>query len=149
MGLGVKNFENVSDATRKAMQSNKGKNTKPEMLVRRLVHAMGYRYRLHRRDLPGCPDMVFGSKQAVIEIRGCFWHRHPGCRLAYLPKTRRDFWQGKFDRNVERDARNRQALENAGWRMLVVWECETRNVKVLMERLTCFLEPETDATLRN
>ncbi len=142
-------LDDVSDVTRKVMRANKGANTKPEMVVRRLAHGLGYRYRLHRRDLPGRPDMVFTPRRAVIEIRGCFWHRHPGCPLAYLPKTRRDFWQDKFDRNVERDARNVQALENAGWRVLVVWECETRDARVLTERLTRFLEPDADAALRN
>ena len=122
------------------MQANRGKDTKPEMVVRRLVHAMGYRYRLHRKDLPGKPDIVFGPRRKVVEVRGCFWHRHAGCKFAYMPKTRQMFWKTKFDGNVARDARNTLALENAGWRVLTVWECETSGLTVLADRLRSFLE---------
>ncbi len=127
-------------ATSKAMAANRHKDTKPEMVVRRLVHSMGYRYRLHRKDLPGKPDMVFPSRKKVIEVRGCFWHRHPGCKLAYMPKTRVGFWSRKFDANVARDAANVIALENQGWRVLIVWECDIRRGTVSIDELKSFLD---------
>ena len=103
-------------------------DTKPEMAVRRLLHAMGYRYRLQRRDLPGTPDIVLPGRRAVVEVRGCFWHRcpDPACKNAVLPKVRADWWAAKLDRNVERDAANQAKLEAAGWRVDVVWECQVR-----------------------
>lgn len=138
--VGMSEQHTVSAAIRRSMQGNRGKHTRPELAVRRIVHAMGFRYRLHRKDLPGRPDMTFPGRQAVIEIRGCFWHRHLGCRLAYLPKTRTDFWQRKFETTVLRDDRNAKALENSGWRVLTVWECEIDNAKLLANRLRTFLE---------
>ena len=137
-------FDDTPPAIRKTMRGNKGKHTKPEMVVRRLVHGLGYRYRLHRKDLPGKPDIALGPRKAVIEVRGCFWHRHPGCQLAYTPKTRTDFWQAKFDANVARDAENTAALEKAGWRILTVWECEISSATVLADRVRAFLESEPD-----
>lgn len=104
----------------------RGKNTKPEMVVRRLVHRMGYRYRLHRKDLPGRPDLVFAARRKVIFVHGCFWHQHEGCRLAYKPKTRVAFWHTKLEANRARDTRNQHDLRAAGWDVLVIWECETR-----------------------
>jgi DNA mismatch endonuclease (patch repair protein) len=101
------------------------KNTKPEMRVRKAAHSLGYRFRLHRRDLPGTPDVVFPRYRVAMFVHGCFWHRHPGCGKAYTPKSRLDFWSAKFDANVERDARQHDALAAAGWRPVVVWECET------------------------
>ncbi len=109
------------------------------MIVRRAAHALGYRFRLHRKDLPGRPDLVFPSRRAVIFVHGCFWHRHPGCRMASTPKTRVEFWSAKFDRNVQRDAAVIDALEAAGWRVLVIWECETRDRKWLEDKLSGFL----------
>lgn len=108
------------------MSRVKGKDTRPELQVRRLVHRMGYRYRLHRRDLPGKPDLVFAGRRAVIFVHGCFWHRHadPSCRLARMPKSRRDFWGPKLEANRARDERNRMALESAGWLVLEIWECQ-------------------------
>jgi DNA mismatch endonuclease (patch repair protein) len=94
-------------------------------MVRRALHARGYRYRLHDKKLPGTPDLVFPKLQAVVLIHGCFWHRHPGCRAASTPKTRTAFWEEKFARNVERDRRDLDALERLGWCVHVVWECET------------------------
>lgn len=99
-------------------------NTKPELRVRSLLHRMGFRFRLHRKDLPGKPDIVLPRLKTVIFVHGCYWHRHPGCKFAYQPKSRVEFWTAKFVDNVERDTRNREALESLGWRVLVIWECE-------------------------
>jgi DNA mismatch endonuclease Vsr len=118
-------FDDVSPARRKNMAAIRGKNTKPELAIRRLLHAMGYRYRLHVADLPGRPDLVFPSCRAVVEIRGCFYHVH-GCSNSVMPKTRTEWWSAKLAGNVERDRRNLAALEEAGWRVIVVWECEVR-----------------------
>ncbi|NJM34824.1 MAG: DNA mismatch endonuclease Vsr [Rhodomicrobium sp.] len=111
---------------------------KPEMKVRRMLHAMGFRYRLHRRDLPGKPDIVFGRQGKVIFVHGCFWHQHD-CRDGHKPKTNGSYWNPKFERNVERDKRNRAALEEAGWKVLVIWECEMKDEEVLAERLRHFV----------
>jgi DNA mismatch endonuclease (patch repair protein) len=120
----------------------KGRDTKPEMIVRRLLHNMRYRYRLHSKDLPGKPDIVFGKRRKVIFIHGCFWHRHPdpACRLARLPKSRLDFWLPKLSANAERDARHQEALLELGWQVLVVWECELRHSEQLKNKLRYFLE---------
>jgi DNA mismatch endonuclease, patch repair protein len=118
----------------------KGKGTKPEMFVRRLVHRMGYRYRLHRRDLPGHPDLTFPSRRKVIFVHGCFWHRHSGCKSTRTPKTRVDFWERKFNDNVRRDVAAQEALVAKGWQVLVIWECEIRDVSALEKRLCKFLE---------
>ncbi len=117
----------------------KGADTKPEMVVRRLVHAMGYRYRLHSRDLPGKPDIVFRRKKKVIFVHGCFWHRHPGCKLARIPKSRLDFWVPKLEGNRERDIRNQGTLRRMGWRVLVIWECEIGDRGELGNRIEEFL----------
>lgn len=104
----------------------KGRDTKPELRVRKALHAAGLRYRLHAPDLPGRPDIVFRSARIVVFVHGCFWHRHsaPDCRLTRSPKSRQAFWEDKFARNKERDARDQAALEAAGWKVLVIWECE-------------------------
>jgi DNA mismatch endonuclease (patch repair protein) len=115
-------------------------DTKPEMTLRRLVHGMGYRYRLHGGDLPGKPDLVFRSRHAVIFVHGCFWHRHEGCPLARLPKTRVDFWTAKLEGNRKRDMREIAELKKAGWRVFVVWECELKNMETLARRLRRFLD---------
>ncbi len=115
-------------------------DTKPEMLVRRLIFGMGYRYRLHCRDLPGTPDLVFRSRKAVVFVHGCFWHRHEGCALARLPKSRVEFWRLKLDGNQERDARKIKALLDTGWRVFVVWECELKDKEALVARLRRFLD---------
>src|SRR5437867_1535319 len=104
-----------------------GKDTSPELLVRRLVHRLGVRFRLHRRDLPGTPDLVLPRWKIIIFVHGCFWHRHKSCKKATTPKSRTDFWTEKFRLNVARDRRVTRALEAMGWRVEVVWECETRN----------------------
>jgi len=119
-----------------------GANTKPELLVRRLIHGMGYRYRLHAKELPGRPDIVFRKRRKAIFVNGCFWHRHQNCRLARLPKTRSDFWLPKLDGNRQRDAKNIAALKAAGWMVLVIWECELDDRQSLVERLKGFLENE-------
>ena len=131
------------DPKRSAIMAAVGqKDTKPEMVVRRLAHALGYRFRLHRKDLPGRPDLVFPGRRKVIFVHGCFWHRHQGCRKASMPKTRSDFWNAKFEANVARDARVERALEEAGWDVEVVWECQTKEPSELAERLTGFLDGE-------
>lgn len=117
-------------------------DTKPEMRVRRLVHGMGYRYRLHRLDLAGKPDLVFPSRRAALFVHGCFWHRHEGCALARLPKSRVDFWRSKLESNRTRDVNKIAELETAGWRVLVIWECETKNTEALAEKLRDFLGGE-------
>lgn len=111
------------------MSRIKGRDTGPELLVRKLTHRMGFRYRLHRRDLPGCPDLVFPARRKVIFVHGCFWHRHPDetCKLARLPKSRLDFWLPKLEANHARDLENQAKLLNMGWQMMIVWECESRD----------------------
>ena len=116
------------------------KDTRPEIAVRRLVHGLGYRYRLHGRRLPGRPDLVFAGRRKVVFVHGCFWHRHPGCRLARTPKTRVDFWRAKLDGNRERDLLNQRQLRDLRWRSLVVWECELTDLESVTERVRFFLE---------
>lgn len=120
----------------------KGKNTSPELTVRRLLHRMGYRFRLHARDIPGRPDIVFRKRRKIIFVHGCFWHRHPepNCALARLPKSRHEFWLPKFAANVARDERVRAELAELGWDVLVVWECELRDQAALESTLWRFLE---------
>lgn len=117
----------------------RGKDTRPEMTVRRLVHAMGYRYALHSRDLPGRPDLVFRPRSRAIFVHGCFWHRHSGCALARMPKSRLAFWRDKLDGNRARDQRNKRALRTKGWHVLTVWECDLANADTLARRLKRFL----------
>lgn len=126
------------------MSRIRAKDTKPEMVVRRLVHSMGYRYRLHRRELPGRPDLVFPGRRKVILVNGCFWHQHPdpNCRLSRLPKSRLDFWVPKLEGNRQRDERNLSALREAGWHPLVIWECQARDAQGLRDRLRDFLEDQ-------
>ncbi len=133
-------FDDVEPLRRRIMSAVGQRDTKPEMLVRRLLHSMNYRYRLHRKDLPGRPDIVFGRRRKAIFVHGCFWHRHPGCSKASSPKTRAAFWAEKFDRNVERDQQVERRLANMGWQSLVVWECETRTPDALSLKLQAFLE---------
>jgi DNA mismatch endonuclease (patch repair protein) len=120
----------------------RAKDTKPELLVRRLVHGMGYRYRLHQRDLPGTPDLVFPGRGKVIFIHGCFWHRHARCALARLPKSRGDFWLPKLTANAERDARNVRALRRLGWSVLTIWECQLGDTAKLANRIRRFLDAQ-------
>lgn len=119
----------------------RSKDTKPEMRVRQLMHRLGYRFRLHRKDLPGCPDLVFPSRRKVVFVHGCFWHAHEGCKIANRPKSQRSFWDAKFERNKLRDAANQQALKQDGWMVCTVWECETKGLARLAFRLSKFLGP--------
>ncbi|MCQ8277435.1 very short patch repair endonuclease [Acetobacteraceae bacterium KSS8] len=112
------------------------KGSSPEIRVRQAAHALGLRFRLHRRDLPGTPDIVFPRHGIVIFVHGCFWHRHPGCPKASMPKSRIEFWKAKFSRNIARDLRNKAHLEQMGWHVEVIWECETRNSLTLADRLS-------------
>ena len=132
----------VSAERSRQMARVRSKDTKPEMTVRRLVHGLGYRYRLHRRDLSGSPDLVFPGRRKVILVHGCFWHRHPApsCKLARMPKSRLEFWEPKLTANAERDARALRALEAAGWRALTLWECEIKSNHDLERRIIRFLE---------
>ena len=117
------------------MSHIKGKNTKPELAVRSILHRHGYRFRLHRKDLPGNPDIVLPKHKTVIFVHGCYWHRHGGCRFAYTPKSRVEFWTKKFKENVKRDRKNLAALEGLGWKISVIWECELRNIYFLKEKI--------------
>lgn len=117
----------------------KGRNTEPERLVRSLLHKMGYRFRLHRRDLPGSPDIVLPKHRKVIFVHGCFWHGHKGCRKASRPSTNVDFWNNKIDKNMRRDTKVRKELKALGWKVLVLWECETRKTNKLTRKLENFL----------
>ena len=121
------------------MAQVKSKNTKPEMLVRSLLHRMGYRFRLHIKTLPGHPDVVLPRYKAVIFVHGCFWHGHEGCKRATMPATRTEFWRKKIDGNQSRDRRNLNALEELGYRCLVIWQCEMKDIEVLKMRLSEFL----------
>ena len=116
------------------------RDTKPELAVRRLLHGLGYRYRLHRRDLPGTPDICFPARKKVVFVHGCFWHRHKGCRRTTTPKTRVSFWEQKFHKNIIRDRVNLTDLGEQGWSVLVVWECETADLRTLTTRLLRFLD---------
>ena len=133
-------MDTVDTKTRsRIMRSVRSKNTYPELAVRRAAHAMGYRFRLHRRDLPGQPDLVFPRHKSVIFINGCFWHAHKGCPKGTVPATNREFWMTKLERNSERDRKNQEALADIGWRVLVIWECETRDPRKIRDLIRGFL----------
>lgn len=119
----------------------RGKDTSVELVVRRLVHSLGYRYRLHGRGLPGRPDLVFGKRRKVIFVHGCFWHRHDdsACKLARLPKSRLNFWVPKLEGNRRRDLENQKLLRERGWEVLVIWECELRDRAALERKIRSFL----------
>ncbi|WP_158916062.1 very short patch repair endonuclease [Caulobacter sp. S45] len=131
------------DVRSRIMSSVRSTNTKPELVVRRLLHSLGYRFRLHRADLPGRPDISFSAKRKVIDVRGCFWHQHPDprCSKATIPTSRRDWWASKLQTNIDRDNRNALALQEHGWTSLVLWECELTNHDQLRIRLEDFLGP--------
>lgn len=118
----------------------RSKDTRPEMRVRKLAFALGYRYRLHDRKLAGCPDLVFGPQRKVIFVHGCFWHRHARCALARLPKSRLDFWVPKLEGNKLRDQRNKRALARRGWKVLTIWECQLGDLSQLSARIGRFLD---------
>jgi len=122
------------------MSRIRAKNTSPELIVRRIVHSLGFRYRLHVPSLPGKPDLVFPRLKRIIDVRGCFWHQHSlGCPDSRIPRSRLDYWQPKLKRNCERDVKNARQLRRCGWSILVVWECETRDLAKLAIRLIRFL----------
>lgn len=122
------------------MSRVRAKDTKPERLVRSLLHSMGYRFRLHRKDLPGSPDIILPKYRAAIFIHGCFWHQHPGCRKATIPKKNAEYWEPKLRRNAERDVQAERILQELGWRVLTLWECEIRrDAGALPGRLESFL----------
>lgn len=127
----------IVDSQRRSelMAGIKGKNTKPELIVRAMAHKLGLRFRLHRKDLPGRPDVVFPKYKLAIFVHGCFWHQHAGCSIAHIPKTRSDYWVGKFQRNIFRDQRNEETLRSLGWHVLIIWECETRKPDMVQQRL--------------
>jgi DNA mismatch endonuclease (patch repair protein) len=130
-----------TDPKRSAMMARIGpRDTAPELAVRRTLHRLGYRFRLHRADLPGKPDIVLPRHRTVFLVHGCFWHRHPGCRFAYRPKSRVEFWESKFKRNVARDRKVERELREGGWTVHVVWGCETRDPLALERRLREALE---------
>lgn len=120
------------------MRQVHSKDTRPELTVRRLVHGMGYRYRLHSKDLPGCPDLVLAARKKAIFVHGCFWHRHQ-CPSATLPKSNRDYWERKQNRNAARDKESIRALRGLGWKVLIIWECEIKDVKRLQRHVQQFL----------
>jgi len=124
------------------MRGNVRSNTRPELVVRRLLHSLGYRYRLHASDIPGKPDVVFRRRKIALFVHGCFWHQHPSanCPLRSAPRSNTAYWNAKLARNVERDRENQAKLEELGWRVLTVWECETRNRKALGARLQAEME---------
>jgi len=132
------------DQRSRMMRAIKGKNTAPELAVRRALRRLGVGYRLHVAALPGRPDIVMQGRRCIIEVRGCFWHRHPGCRFAYVPQSRREFWEDKFAKTVARDSRNDAGLQARGWRVLTVWECETSNANVLQQRLSRWLDSKAE-----
>lgn len=123
------------------MSRIKGRDTKPELAVRSTLHRLGFRFRLHRSDLPGRPDIVLPKLKTVIFVHGCFWHRHRHCRFSYIPKTRVSFWEHKFQQNMARDSRNQLLLRALGWRVMIVWECATRNKAQLSRLLSTQFRP--------
>ena len=140
-------FEGVSEGRRNNMRANRSKDTKAELVVRKLLHSLGYRFRLHQPDLPGKPDIVFTRRNKIVEVRGCFWHGHLCYPLGQPPKQRVEYWAPKLARTRERDAANALKLKRMGWQLLVVWECETRNdLDRLQKSLTAFLGPAGPAS---
>jgi DNA mismatch endonuclease, patch repair protein len=132
----------------RTMRAVKSTDTKPEMKVRRLLHSLGYRYRLHRKDLPGAPDVVFPVRRKIIFIHGCFWHGHDCARGARVPATNRDYWLAKVGRNRARDERTHEALLQAGWEVLIVWECTLKDHAALQKQLTDFLGAAKTSTTK-
>ena len=122
------------------MRAIRSKGMRPELAVRQLVHRMGYRYRLHKKDLPGKPDLVFAPRRKVIFVHGCFWHAHKNCKVAHTPKSNLEYWRPKLERNQARDEKNIENLAANGWKSLVVWECETKTQETLRNRLLDFLQ---------
>ncbi len=126
----------------KVMSKIKGKNTKPELIVRSVCHRLGLRFRLHRKDLPGTPDLVFPKRRLCLFVHGCFWHQHPGCKYAYQPKSRPDFWLPKLQKNVDRDHTTKANLEALGWRVAIIWECQTKKTGTLEADIRALIDSE-------
>ncbi|MFP7754561.1 very short patch repair endonuclease [Thermodesulfobacteriota bacterium B35] len=122
------------------MSRIKSRDTKPEMLVRSLLHRKGYRFRLHKKDLPGKPDIVLPRFRKIIFVHGCFWHRHPNCKFAYTPKSHTEFWEKKFTDNIKRDQQAVNSLRKMGWSVHIIWECETKRIDYLSQRLDEIME---------
>ena len=118
------------------------KNTSPEMLIRRLVHSMGFRYRLHVAHLPGKPDLVFPRLKKIIDVRGCFWHQHNGCIDSHVPKSRQHYWRPKLRMNIQRDKSNKRRLRAQGWAVLTLWECELKDIERLRRQVTAFIQAD-------
>jgi|ERR1041384_8821713 DNA mismatch endonuclease (patch repair protein) len=129
------------DERSRIMSRVKGKNTQPEKIVRTLLHSLGYRFRLHRKDLPGNPDIVLPRHKRVIFVHGCFWHGHEGCPRAARPTTNVDFWNRKIDGNIKRDKKVRKELRSLDWEILIIWQCQTRSTDALRMRIEKFLKP--------
>jgi|SRR5271155_5455512 len=139
--------DRIDAATRSRNMSRvRSIDTRAELTVRRIAHALGYRFRVYRRDLPGTPDLVFPSRRVALFVNGCFWHRHEGCGRAATPKTRTAFWEDKFRRTLQRDRRVNAALADIGWRTVVIWECETRDRYYVERLLRCYLEQGQELT---
>ena len=137
-------MDTVTPATRSRMMAAvRGKNTKPELAVRALVHELGFRFRLHRTDLPGTPDLVFPRLRCVVFVHGCFWHRHPNCPATTTPEDNAEYWATKFRRNVERDRDAANELRTMGWQVLVIWQCQTRDAPRLRRKLKRFLDRQS------
>ena len=133
--------DNLSKEQRKkTMSLVRGKDTKPEMAVRKLVHSIGYRYRLHRKNLPGCPDLVFSGRHKVIFVHGCFWHGHDCHAGLNRPSSNKNYWTEKLERNIQRDAENLRQFKEMDWGALVIWECEIKNSSVMVKRIHRFLK---------
>ena len=134
-------------ARSRIMRAIKKRDTRPEITVRKMLHAMGYRFRLHRSDLPGTPDIVLPGRRTVVFVNGCFWHQHPGCAKGRTPTSRREYWHPKLLRNVIRDATAKAELERAAWKVNVVWECELADLDSVRERLASAIQPHTSALI--
>jgi DNA mismatch endonuclease, patch repair protein len=135
-------FQGTAPAVRSRMARVRKTDTRPELRVRRAAHGLGYRYRLHRKDLPGTPDLVFPKLRKVIFVHGCFWHQHRACKSATIPRVRQAYWLPKLARNQQRDYATLEALRFKGWHALVIWECETRDARALEAKLAKFLKPK-------
>ena len=134
-------------ARSRIMRAIKKQDTRPEIAVRKMLHAMGYRFRLHRSDLPGTPDIVLPGRRTVVFVHGCFWHQHPGCAKGRMPTSRQDYWQPKLLRNVARDTTAKAELEQAAWKVTVVWECELADLDSVRERLASTIPTRTSAVV--
>ena len=129
-------FIKVSEKRSRNMSAIRSKNTKPEIAVRKLLHSLGYRFRLHKKNLPGSPDIVLPKYKTVIFVHGCFWHRHENCKYATTPKTRKEFWENKFSANKKRDKKILKEIKNLGWKSIIIWECQLKgDIKKLIKDL--------------